>query len=157
MDKRDIVKEYQDFCFKEHLVESHSTASFFCETYLKKDTKVNSKRIAQVYQYIDTISKATLDKPKRFAVRVEETLGRTIIVEGAENIIDAITTVEKLYDDSKLILDADDFSGYEIFASPSTCFDNGIVPEEPSIDLNLFDRCKVVKSDSGETQIEFPA
>lgn len=52
-DKRDVVKEYQEFCRRERLVESLSTASFWCEMYLKRDTKINQQRIVQIYEYIE--------------------------------------------------------------------------------------------------------
>lgn len=53
-DKRDVVKEYQEFCRRERLVESLSTASFWCEMYLRRDTKINQQRIAQIYDYIES-------------------------------------------------------------------------------------------------------
>lgn len=53
-DKRDVVKEYQEFCRRERLVESLSTASFWCEMYLRRDTKINQQRIAQIYEYIES-------------------------------------------------------------------------------------------------------
>ena len=53
-DKRDVVKEYQEFCRRERLVESLSTASFWCEMYLKRDTKINGQRIAKIYEYIES-------------------------------------------------------------------------------------------------------
>ena len=53
-DKRDVVTEYQQYCRRERLVESLSTASFWCETYLKRDTKINQQRIANIYDYIQS-------------------------------------------------------------------------------------------------------
>ena len=53
-DKRDVVNEYQQFCQRERLVESLSTASFWCEMYLKRDTKINQQRIAKIYEYIES-------------------------------------------------------------------------------------------------------
>ena len=53
-DKRDVVKEYQEFCRRERLVESLSTASFWCEMYLRRDTKINQQRITQIYDYIES-------------------------------------------------------------------------------------------------------
>ena len=53
-DKRDVVTEYQQYCRRERLVESLSTASFWCETYLKRDTKINQQRIAKIYDYIQS-------------------------------------------------------------------------------------------------------
>jgi len=53
-DKRDVVYEYQEFCRREHLVESLSTASFWCEMYLRRDTKINQQRIAKIYKYIES-------------------------------------------------------------------------------------------------------
>lgn len=52
-DKRDVVKEYQLFCEQERLVESSTTASFWCELYLKRDTKINQQRISKIYEYIE--------------------------------------------------------------------------------------------------------
>ena len=52
-DKRNVILEYQEFCKKEHLAESPSTASFWCETHLKKDTKINQQRIAEILKYIE--------------------------------------------------------------------------------------------------------
>lgn len=53
-DKRDVVKEYQEFCERNRLVESVSTASFWCEMYLKRDTKINLYRIKKIYEYIES-------------------------------------------------------------------------------------------------------
>ena len=53
-DKRDVIKEYQEFYRRERLVESSSTASFWCEMYLKRDTKINQQRIAKIYEYIES-------------------------------------------------------------------------------------------------------
>ena len=55
-DKRDIVAEYQKFCERERLVESMATASFFAECHLNKETKINAKRIATLYGYIESLS-----------------------------------------------------------------------------------------------------
>lgn len=53
-DKRNIVNEYQQFCFNNRLVESYETASYFAELYLNKETKINGRRIASLYAYIDS-------------------------------------------------------------------------------------------------------
>ena len=53
-DKRDVVKEYQEFCERNRLVESVSTASFWCEMYLKRDTKINLYRLEKIYEYIES-------------------------------------------------------------------------------------------------------
>jgi hypothetical protein len=53
-DKRNIVEEYQQFCFNNRFVENSASASMFAEIYLNKDTKVNSQRIAMLYAYIET-------------------------------------------------------------------------------------------------------
>lgn len=53
-DKRDVVKEYQEYCRRCCLVESISTASYWCEIYLRRDTKINQQRIAQIYEYIES-------------------------------------------------------------------------------------------------------
>lgn len=47
VDKRDVVGEYQKFCENQRLVEDMSTASFWCESHLRKDTKINQQRIAK--------------------------------------------------------------------------------------------------------------
>lgn len=52
-DRRNIVTEYQQFCKRNCLVEDMSTASFFTERYLKKETKINSQRIATLYAYVE--------------------------------------------------------------------------------------------------------
>ena len=52
-DKRNIVLEYQQFCFNNRFVENSASASMFAETYLNKDTKINRHRIYALYKYID--------------------------------------------------------------------------------------------------------
>lgn len=56
-DKRDVVSEYQKFCENQRLVEDILTASFWCETHLRKNTKINQQRIAKIYEYIENKSK----------------------------------------------------------------------------------------------------
>ena len=51
---------------------------------------------------------------KKYAVRIEEILGRTVTVE-AESPDEAEAIVQKMYDDSEIILSADDFCGVEIY------------------------------------------
>ena len=63
----------------------------------------------------------------KFAVRIEEVIGRTIIVE-AEDIVEAIEIIEEAANNGDIMLDGiEDFQGREIF--PSKMFENGIVPE----------------------------
>lgn len=56
-DKRDVVQEYQDYCRRSGLVEDVSTASFWCEIYLRRDTKINKQRITKIYDYIENKTK----------------------------------------------------------------------------------------------------
>ena len=52
----------------------------------------------------------------KYNVRVEETLGRIVTVE-AESPDEAEAIVQKMYDNSEVILSADDFCGVEIYES----------------------------------------
>lgn len=62
----------------------------------------------------------------KYAIRVEETIGRTIIVE-AENLDDAIKKVENAANNDVILLDGiEDFVEREI--KPSDVFEGGIVP-----------------------------
>lgn len=49
----------------------------------------------------------------KYAVRVEETLARTVIVE-ADSPEDAEDKVYRIYDNEGISLDYDDFNGYDI-------------------------------------------
>ena len=63
----------------------------------------------------------------KYAIRVEETIGRTIIVE-AENLDDAIEMVENAANNDVILLDGiEDFVGREV--KPSDVFEGGIVPD----------------------------
>ena len=67
----------------------------------------------------------------KYAIRVEETIGRTIIVE-AENIEDAIEMVEDAANNDKILLDGiEDFVGREV--KPSDVFEGGIVPDDRDV------------------------
>lgn len=85
-DKRDVVSEYQQFCKTERLVESLSTASFWCEMYLRKDTNINQQRIAKIYEYIENKEKYKDKRVEQFGIDV-------IIPDGitTNEIIDKIT------------------------------------------------------------------
>lgn len=52
-DKRDIILEYQQWCNRNYLAEVMSTASYFAELYLNKETKINNQRIAKLYEYVE--------------------------------------------------------------------------------------------------------
>lgn len=63
----------------------------------------------------------------KFAIRIEEIIGRTVIVE-AEDLYEAIEKVENAANDDELILDGmEDF--LERNVRPSDNFKNGIVPD----------------------------
>jgi len=53
---------------------------------------------------------------KKYKVIVEETLERTVEVE-AESPDEAEAIVQKMYDNSEIVLSADDFYGVEIYES----------------------------------------
>lgn len=57
-DKRDVIKEFQDFCYRGRYVEDMTTASYFCELYLNKETKINGQRITRIYEYINRTDSA---------------------------------------------------------------------------------------------------
>lgn len=50
-DKRDICKEFMDFCHKNFLVENETSASYFAEKHLNKETKINAERISKLYAF----------------------------------------------------------------------------------------------------------
>ena len=52
-DKRNIIEEYQVFCFNNCCIENSSSASLFAELYLNKETKINARRISTLYAYIE--------------------------------------------------------------------------------------------------------
>ena len=67
----------------------------------------------------------------KYAIRVEETIGRTIIVE-AENLDDAIEIVEDAANNDKILLDGiEDFVGREV--KPSDVFEGGVVPDDRDV------------------------
>lgn len=66
----------------------------------------------------------------KYAIRIEETLGRTVIVE-ADSIEAAIEHVENLANNNTINLDAEDFTSREVF--PSEIFANGIVPKDRDV------------------------
>lgn len=53
MSKAENIRQFQDFCKRNFLIEDSNTASFFCEMYRRKATKSNSIAIAQIYKYIE--------------------------------------------------------------------------------------------------------
>lgn len=74
----------------------------------------------------------------KFAIRVEEILGRTVIVE-AEDIEEAIERVEEACNNDKIFLDGmDDFVERNVY--PSDNFKNGIVPEDR--DVSFYEHLK---------------
>lgn len=71
---------------------------------------------------------------KKFAVRIEETVGKTIIVE-AENIEEAKDMVNEAYFDGTIVLDFDE--GSEYIVRESCMFSNGIVPD--GVDISYYE------------------
>ena len=67
----------------------------------------------------------------KYAIRVEETIGKTIIVE-ADDLEEAIERVEEACNNDEIFLD-----GYEDFVErnvkPSEYFKNGVVPEDKDV------------------------
>lgn len=49
--KYNVIEDYKDFCSRNNLIESNATASFYAQRFLHRDTKINSKRIHQLYTY----------------------------------------------------------------------------------------------------------
>lgn len=66
----------------------------------------------------------------KYAIRVTETLARTIIVE-ADDLEDALQQTEDAVSSDKIILDADDYDDREI--EPAAWTDNGLVPENRDV------------------------
>lgn len=66
----------------------------------------------------------------KYAIRIEETLGRTVIVD-ADSIEVAIEHVENLANNDTINLDAEDFTSRDVF--PSEIFTKGIVPEDRDV------------------------
>lgn len=74
----------------------------------------------------------------KFAIRVEEIIGRTVIVE-AEDIEEAIERVEEACNNDEIFLDGiEDF--VERNVHPSNSFENGIVPEDR--DVSFYEHLK---------------
>ena len=67
----------------------------------------------------------------RHAVNIKETLSKTVIVDNAKSLEEAIEIVEQAYRDNNIILYAEDFSDIEI--SASDIFDDGIVPDDADV------------------------
>lgn len=67
----------------------------------------------------------------RYAVRVIEKLAKTVIVENANTLEEAISAVECSVNKDHLLLDFDDFDEREI--RPSEYFKSGIVPDEEDV------------------------
>lgn len=63
----------------------------------------------------------------KFAIKIKETLARTVIVE-AENIDEAIQKVTDAYEAGRIILDSDDYDGACI--ESSEYFNGGKVTDE---------------------------
>lgn len=74
----------------------------------------------------------------RYAIRVREILQRTVIVDDAPSLGDAIDAVNGVIEQDKLLLDCEDFNEREVTASPM--YENGEVPEDK--DVSLFDNLK---------------
>lgn len=56
---------------------------------------------------------------KTFEIEIREVLSRVISVE-AENLADAVSTVEEQYNNEEIVLDYDDFKDKEIIPFPDT-------------------------------------
>ncbi len=73
----------------------------------------------------------------KFAIRIEETLARTVIVE-ADSSANAIGRVMDALDNYEICLGCDDF--FERTVQPSQVFDNGIVPDNR--DVSFYEHLK---------------
>lgn len=74
----------------------------------------------------------------KFAIRIEEIIGKTVIVE-AEDIEEAIERVEEACNNDEIFLDGiEDF--VERNVHPSNRFENGIVPEDR--DVSFYEHLK---------------
>lgn len=74
-----------------------------------------------------------------YAIRVEEVIGRTVIVE-ADDIEQAVNMVECAANNDKILLDGmEDF--IERTLKPSDVFEGGIVPEGQ--DVNCYEHLKL--------------
>jgi hypothetical protein len=79
------------------------------------------------------------DLDMKFAIRVEEVIGRTIIVE-AEDIEEAIERVEEACNNDEIFLDGiEDFVERNVY--PSDNFKNGIVPD--GRDVSFYEHLKM--------------
>ena len=77
----------------------------------------------------------------KYAIRVEEIIGRTIIVE-AENLDDAIEMVEDAANNDVILLDGmEDFLEREV--KPSDVFEGGVVPD--GRDVSYYEHLRVTK------------
>lgn len=65
-----------------------------------------------------------------YAIRIEEVLGRTVIV-AAESLTEAIEKVEAAVDDERIVLDYEDYCDREI--KPSDVFEGGLVRGEDNV------------------------
>lgn len=74
----------------------------------------------------------------KYAIRVEEVIGRTIIVE-AEDLEEAIEKVEDACNNDEILLDGmEDFVERNVY--PSNNFNNGIVPDGK--DVSFYEHLK---------------
>lgn len=74
----------------------------------------------------------------KYAIRVEEIIGRTIIVE-AKDLYDAIEKVEDACNNDDIFLDGvEDFVGRNVY--PSDSFRNGIVTDD--MDVSFYEHLK---------------
>lgn len=74
----------------------------------------------------------------KFAIRIEEILARTVIVE-ADDLEEAIEKVEEACNCDEIYLDADDF--FERSVHPSENFDGGIVLD--GRDVSFYEHLKM--------------
>lgn len=93
----------------------------------------------------------------KYAIRVEEVIGRTVIVE-ADDLIEAIETVEAAASNGDLLLNgAEDFVERKV--EPSDIFKDGIVPPDRDVSyyehLNCSKKTHMVFASSQSCQIVF--
>lgn len=89
---------------------------------------------ASLYSYYEDFLRKRLEvrerKQKRFAIRVEEILARTVIVEAAD-AEEAISKVDKAIEDCEIVLEYDDFT--EINVSLDEYWKNGEIGAEDDV------------------------
>lgn len=72
---------------------------------------------------------------KKYNIVIEETLFKVVRVS-AESYDDAIDKVESLYGNQEIVLDADDFIGYEL-RGYGECFDNEDITTDETYTVDI--------------------